>query len=458
VSYLEDALFPSEAHVRDIAKQLYNLTRGLPIISPHGHVDLSLLIDNKPFANASELFIFFDHYVTRALHSAGVPLVNVRQGADPRSAWSIFASHWNIFAGTASGYWLKNEFATLFNIHDDLTIENADNIYDAINASLNRPEFLPRALFSRFTIAFLATTDDPTDDVSAHRKISQELSSRIVPTYRPDKYIQVHTPAFVTNVQKLISTAGLIELTFANFMKAFEITRAQFIAAGAISIDIGVEDPYTCELSDAEAGRIFDAVVSGTSTKAEMRDLAGNLLYRLIGMSCDDGLVVTLHAGVIRNHHQQTFEKLGPDHGSDLPLQVEFVRNLKPVLNAYGTNPNLQLILFCVDEAALSRDVAPLAGFYPAVYVGAPWWFIDAPYSLQRFRESTVETIGFYKGSGFIDDTRAFLSIPARHDMARRVDAGVLARLVDQNRISFEQARTIAVDLVTKIPSKAFKL
>ncbi len=284
------------------------------------------------------------------------------------------------------------------------------------------------------------------------------MQSRIAPTYRPDKYIQVSTSNFKENVSALIRSAGLTEVTYQNFLSAFRITRHRFIDAGAVSIDIGVESPYTCRLSIDEATSIFDDVMVGKATDHKMRDLSGHLLYSLIEMSCDDGLVVTLHAGVLRNHHQPTFEKFGPDHGSDLPLQVEFVRNLRPILNDYGTHPNLHLILFCVDESAIEREIAPLAGFYPSVYVGTPWWFLDAPYAMQRFRESTIETIGFYKGSGFIDDTRAFLSIPVRHDMARRVDAGALAKLVDAKRITLEEAKQIAVDLVTTIPSNAFKL
>ena len=458
MTYFENALFPSDARVRDIAQQIYKATVGLPIISPHGHVDIRMLSENKPFVNPCELFIFFDHYVTRALHAMGVPLEKVRSGTDPLEAWRIFCSHWHIFAGTASGYWLKNELITLFGIDETPSVENADRLYQHLSRELSKQEFLPQNLFRKFNISFLATTDDPIDDVSEHKKLSATLKSRIAPTYRPDKYIQVSGPLFKENVNALIGSAGFGPVTYENFIEAFRVTRRRFIDAGAVSIDIGVESPYTSMLDEKAATSIFTEVLEGRSNSQDMRELSGHLLYKLIAMSAEDGLVVTLHAGVIRNHHHSTFEKFGADHGSDLPLQVEFVRNLQPVLQEYGTHPNLHLILFCVDETAIGRDIAPLAGFYSSVFVGVPWWFIDAPYALQRFRESTIESVGFYKGSGFIDDTRAFLSIPARHDMARRVDAGVLANLVDMERISIEEALSIAVDLVTTIPTRAFKL
>jgi glucuronate isomerase len=458
MSEIDNALFPVEAEVRQIAQEIYSAVAHLPIISPHGHVDPKILLENKPFANPAELLLFFDHYITRALQSAGVPLASVRQGANPQEAWRSLCSNWQIYAGTASGYWLAHELRTLFGVSDRPSAANAEAIYQRISEALLRPEFLPRALFTQFNIEFLATTDDPTDDVRGHRELSSILNARIAPTYRPDKYIQVANPSFLESATSLIRAAGLVDFTFENFIEAFKITRQRFIECGAVSIDIGVEEPYTCDLSDYEAKTLFNQAVAGSISKANARELSGNLLYRLIEMSVDDGLVVTLHAGVIRNHHVSSLQKFGPDHGSDLPLAVEFTRNLRPILENYGTHPNLHLILFCIDESAIARDVAPLAGFYPSVYVGTPWWFIDAPYAQRRFRESTIETIGFYKGSGFIDDTRAFLSIPARHEMARRVDAGVLARLVVEERISLAEAKEIAIDLVTTIPRKAFKL
>lgn len=458
-------LLPSDPALRAIAEELYSSVAGLPIISPHGHVDPSLLVENKPFANPAELFIFFDHYVTRLLHTQGFGLENFGKGAagasaDPREAWRILCSNWHMLLGTSSGYWLTHEFATLFGINEAPSAENADRLYDLIATELLEPRMLPRALFESFNIEFLATTDDPCDDLAGHQALAADptFKGRVAPTFRPDAYLDPRARNWVANVDRLLAVAGESSRNYAGFIRALENRRAYFKANGAVSCDHGVLEAYTTILTSETAADLFDRALAGTITAHEQREFAGHMLAEMARMSTEDGLVMTIHAGVVRNHSTATFSKFGPDTGQDIPVAAEFTNNLRSMLEAYGLHPNLTAILFSLDETTWSREVAPLAGFYPSVRIGAPWWFLDAPDSATRFREATTEIAGFYRGSGFIDDTRAFLSIPARHDMARRVDCAFLARLVAEGRLTLDQAKKVAVDLVVDIPRKAFKL
>jgi glucuronate isomerase len=451
--------------VRAIAEDLYASVAALPIISPHGHVDPRLLVENKPFANPAELFIFFDHYVTRLLHAEGFDLASFGKGeaganADPRHAWNILCSNWHLLLGTSSGYWLNHEFSTLFGINEAPSAENSERLYDLISSELLEPRMLPRALFESFNIEFLATTDDPCDDLAGHKSLAADPSfkGRVAPTFRPDAYLDPRTKGWLANVDRLLAVAGETEPTYASFIRALENRRAYFKANGAVSCDHGVLEAYTTILSEAKASELFDGALSGKLSEGDKREFAGHMLAEMARMSTEDGLVMTIHAGVVRNHSTAIFNEFGPDTGHDIPVAAEFTQNLRPMLEVFGLHPNLTVILFSLDETTWSREVAPLAGFYPSVRVGAPWWFLDAPDSATRFREATTEIAGFYRGSGFIDDTRAFLSIPARHDMARRVDCAFLARLVNEGRLTLEQAQKVAVDLVVEIPRKAFKL
>lgn len=455
-------LLPLDAKSREVAEHLYSLVAKLPIISPHGHVEPKLLLENKPFSDPAELFLYHDHYVTRLLHAAGVSLAELGRSSnpDPRKAWRILCSNWHVLAGTASSYWLQHELETLFGISQTPDAGNADELYDVIASQLLQPEFRPRELLKRFNISFLATTDDPCDDLANHKALAEDptFNCRVVPTFRPDRYLNPLLPGFPGFIDLLLETAGQSSATFANYLEALRSRRRFFIENGAVSADHGVTEPYTVRLSEAKVSQFFDKAYQGTISAEECREFTGHMIYEMAKMSCEDGLVMTLHAGVFRNHSSDTFRKFGPDTGHDIPLQVEFVKNLHPLLEEFGLNPKLHLILFALDETVWSREIAPLAGFYPSVFIGAPWWFLDAPDSATRFREATTDIAGFYRGSGFIDDTRAFLSIPARHDMARRVDCAYLARLVSENRITYELAEKIAVDLVTEIPRRAFKL
>ena len=459
-----DRLFPVDPETRAIARGLYEQVRDLPILSPHGHVAPSLLHDNEPFADPAELFITHDHYVTRLLHAAGVDLtelgVGTASGAEPRAVWRAFCSHWHLYVGTASGYWLTHELATLFDIADEPSAGSADALYDRIVSRLATEAFRPRALFEQFRIEVLATTDDPMDDLAVHELLAADptFAGRVLPTFRPDAYLDPAAPTFRANVERLTAHAGVATDDFGGYLRALEERRAYFVQHGAVSADHGVREPLTVDLDPVDAAALYRGAVAGTLDDVETRVFRGHMLFQMARMSVADGLVMTVHPGVFRNHSRATFERFGPDTGHDIPVATEYTSNLRPLLEAFGLEKDFHLILFGVDETGFSREIAPLAGFYPSVYAGAPWWFLDAPDAVQRFRSAVTETAGFYRGSGFIDDTRAFLSIPARHDMARRLDSAFLARLVREGRATETQAGRIGVDLVDAIPRKAFKL
>jgi len=459
-----DRLFPLDPPTRDVARGLYERVAGLPILSPHGHVAPGLLLADEPFADPAELFITHDHYVTRMLHAAGIDLADLGVGSTPpvdaRDAWRLLCSNWHLYYATASGYWLTHELVTLFGIDQEPSAQTADAIYDAISHHLATPQFRPRALFDRFGIEVMATTDDPMDDLSAHAALAADPSfrGRVLPTFRPDAYLDPTSPQFFGNVERLTAASGAAVDDFRGYLRALEERRAYFVDHGAVSADHGVREALTLDLDPTDAAALYRSAVAGTITTEQARVFTGHMLFQMARMSVADGLVMTVHPGVYRNHSPATLERFGPDTGHDIPVAIEYTNNLQPLLQAFGLEKDFHLILFGIDETIYSREVAPLAGFYPSVYIGAPWWFLDAPDAVQRFRSAVTETAGFYRGAGFIDDTRAFLSIPARHDMARRSDATFLARLVREGRMTLPQAQRVIIDLVDAIPRKAFKL
>lgn len=456
-----DRLLPGDPAALPIARALYAQMADAPIISPHGHVPAQLLVDDDGFGDPASLFVSPDHYITRQLHALGIPLeaLDTGRGADPREVWRILAGQMHAFAGTASSYWLREELAAVFGIDGELAAANADEIFDAVSARLHEPAYRPRALFERFHITVLATTDDPLDPLDAHQALRDDSSfdGRVLPTFRPDAYIDPAASGFRGNVERLLAATSC-PATLTGYLTALRRRREHFIAHGAVSVDVGVTDAITLDLEAAEAGRLFQQVLAGSATGAEQAAFRAHLLLQLAAMSVEDGLVLTVHAGVHRNHSTLTYERFGPDTGHDIPIRTSFTRELKPLLDRFGLEPGFQLILFTVDETAYSRELAPLAGFYPSVYIGAPWWFLDAPDAILRWRAAITETAGFYRTSGFVDDTRAYLSIPVRHDVARRTDAAFLARYVQQGRIVPSTAERIAADLVDAIPRTAFKL
>jgi glucuronate isomerase len=464
IAHHPDRLLPADPTTRAVARRLLEHTQDLPIISPHGHVDPRLLLDNQPFPDPTQLLISPDHYVTRLMHANGVDLGQLRVGgstdASAREAWRLFCSHWNDFDGTASGYWLREEFSTVFGVDDaSINTENADAIYDQLTERIAREDMRPRALFERFNIEVLATTDDPVDDLEAHRLLRDDptFTGRVLPTFRPDAYVTLG-PQFADRVQSLLAAAGISGTDFASYLGALQSRRQYFVDHGAVSADHGALTPRTLRMDPAEAQRLFAKGLAGTATPEEARAFEAHMLYQMARMSTEDGLVMTIHPGVHRNTHPDTLRRFGPDTGHDIPFGVDYSTGLRHILEDFGTTPGFHLIPFTIDETVFSREIAPLAGFYPSVFIGAPWWFLDAPDAMNRFREAVTETAGFTRGSGFIDDTRAFCSIPARHDASRRVDAGYLARLVSEHRLNEDRAVEIAIDLVDGSPRRAFKL
>jgi glucuronate isomerase len=405
-----------------------------------------------------------DHYVTRLLHASGVPLAELGVGrgalseAESRQAWRRLCEHWHVLRGTPTRYWLEEELAAIFDVTLRPSAATADDLYDQISERLAKDAYRPRALFERFGIEVLATTDDPCDDLRVHAVLAADptFPGRVVPTFRPDRYLEAGAPGWRDAVARLGEVAGVDTGSWAGWVAAMQARRAYFIEHGAVSADHSHEDAGTQPLDAPE--RAYRAALAGTATPGEAAALRRHMLLEMARVSCDDGLVMTLHPGVRRNHHVPTFDGYGPDAGADIPIRVEFTDALRPLLDRFGTHPNLHLVLFTLDETVFSREVAPLAGFYPSVYVGAPWWFLDAPDAIRRFRAAVTETAGFSRTSGFIDDTRAFCSIPARHDMARRLDSGYLAGLVAEHRLDEDEAHETIVDLVAGRPRAVFKL
>lgn len=461
-----DRLLPPDPQVRAVARRIYEQVRDLPIVSPHGHVPARWLSEDQPFTDPTSLLISPDHYVTRLLHASGVPLDKLGVGTahltqdEAREAWRILCAHWSVFAGTPSRYWMESQLSDIFGVELRPSERTADALFDEISTKLGTAVFHPRALLRRFGIDVLATTDDPCDGLEAHAAIrrADDVTARVVPTFRPDRYLEVGRPGWTTLVDALGSAADVDVDSYDGFIRALEIRRAHFVDHGAVSADHSHADVVTLTLDPSEARRIYSAARDSSATAAESTALRRHLLVEMARMSVEDGLVMTLHPGVARDHHAPTAARFGADVGCDIPIAVEYTRGLQHLLERFGTASGFHLVLFSLDETTFSREIAPLAGFYPSVYSGAPWWFLDAPEAIRRFQGAVSETTGFTRLSGFIDDTRAFCSIPARHDMSRRLDCSYLAELVTRHRLDEDEAQAIAHDLVVLNPRRAFKL
>jgi glucuronate isomerase len=461
-----DRLFPVEPASREIARRLYDSVAGLPIVSPHGHTDPSWYAEDGPFPDPATLFVKPDHYVTRMLYSQGVRLealgIARRDGAgvetDGRRIWRLFAENFHLFAGTPSRLWFEHSLETVFGIADRLGFRNADALYDRISDALQTPELRPRALYRKFNIEVIATTDGALDDLAAHDAIrASDWGGRVVPTYRPDAVVNPEAAGFAGNVRKLVEITGNA-LDWEGYLAAHRARRAYFRERGATATDHGHPTARTADLSKGAAALLFDRILSGTVSPEDAEVFRAQMLTEMARMSLDDGLVMQIHPGSYRNHNPSLFAAFGPDMGADIPQPTDYVRALKPLLDAFGNDPRLTLILFTLDETSYSRELAPLAGHYPALKLGPAWWFFDSPEGMRRFRETTTETAGFYNTVGFNDDTRAYLSIPARHDMARRVDCAYLARLVADHRLDEDEALRIAHDLAYRLAKEAYRL
>jgi len=462
-----DRLFPADSATRDLARRLYATVKDLPIVSPHGHTDPQWYADDAPFGNASALFITPDHYVFRMLYSQGIRLEDLgipRSDGGPvetdaRKIWRTFAGLYHVFRGTPTRVWLDHAFHDVFGIRERLTPESADRLYDRINDCLADPAFRPRALFERFNIEVIATTESPLDPLSHHAKIrASGWKGRVVTAYRPDPVVDPEFDGFRANVAKLSEITGENTAAWSGYLAAHRTRRAFFKGMGATSTDHGHRTARTCDLTAADCQRLLDRALAGTASPEEAEQFRGQMLTEMARMSLDDGLVMQIHPGSWRNHNPRVFAQFGRDKGADIPTRTDYVRALKPLLDRYGNERGLTVILFTLDETVYARELAPLAGHYPILKLGPPWWFHDSPEGMLRFREQATETAGFHNTVGFNDDTRAFLSIPARHDVARRIDCRFLATLVVEHRIGEDEAFELAPELAYGLAKRAYKL
>jgi glucuronate isomerase len=462
-----DRLFPPHPATRDIARRLYAGIERLPIVSPHGHTDPSWFALNEPFPNAVDLLLVPDHYLVRMLFSRGVPMealgVPTIDGTevetDKRKIWRAFADHYYLFRGTPSRSWLDHVFYEIFGLGQSLTPDNADELFDAINESLQQDGFRPRALFDRFNIELLATTESPLDELEHHQTIrDSDWDGRVVTAYRPDPVVDPAFEGFADNLARFGELTGENTSVWDGYLAAHRKRREFFKSMGATSTDHGHPTAATANLSTAECEALFDKVLRGGCSASEAETFRGQMLTEMARMSLDDGLVMQIHPGSFRNHSPFVFDRFGRDKGADIPSRTDYVSALKPLLDSVGNEPDLTVILFTLDETNYSRELAPLAGHYPCLRLGPPWWFHDSPEGMRRFREQTTETAGFYNTVGFNDDTRAFLSIPARHDVARRMDCAFLAELVADHRLTEDEAAEVAVDLAYNLVRDAYRL
>jgi glucuronate isomerase len=457
-----DRLFPADPGVRKIARSLYDQVRSLPIISPHGHTQAAWFAGDAPFPDPAQLFVQPDHYIFRMLYSQGVPLEDLGIGnmqADARQVWRVFASHYYLFRGTPTRIWLDFAFQELFGLDTPLSTESADLYFDTISAQLRTPEFLPRALYERFNIEVLATTDSPLDALGHHRVIRESgWKARIIPTFRPDQVVDPDPNGFAGNVEALGRLTGEDTASWAGYLNALRTRRAYFRELGCTATDHGHPTAATADLTPVDAARLHGRVLNRQADFREKELFRAQMLTEMARMSLDDGLVMQIHPGSWRNHNRQLHQKYGCDMGADIPTPTNYVDALRPLLDRLGNESKLTVILFTLDESTYSRELAPLAGHYPCLRLGPPWWFHDSVEGMMRYREQVTETAGFYNTVGFNDDTRAFLSIPARHDVARRVDCSFLAKLVAEHRLREPEAHDLAHDLAYRLAKQAYRL
>jgi glucuronate isomerase len=459
----EDRLFPASEPARAIARRLYEGIRDLPIVSPHGHTQAGWFARNESFSDPVTLLVQPDHYIFRMLYSQGISLDALEIGnkpvKDPRKVWRIFASNYYLFRGTPSRLWLDYVFEKLFGLTERLSAETADEYYDTIDAKLRTQDFLPRALYERFGIEVLSTTDSPLDSLEDHKAIRESgWKGRIVPTFRPDPVVDPAFPGFQENVAALGKLTGEDTASWRGYLAALAARRQYFKANGATATDHGHPTARTANLDTAKAEWLFGKILEGEADAEHQEQFRAQMLTEMARMSLEDGLVMQIHPGSVRNHNEQLLARYGRDMGADIPQATDYVHALKPLLDRFGNEPGLSIILFTLDETAFGRELAPMAGHYPCLRLGPPWWFFDSPEGMRRFRELVTETAGFYNTVGFNDDTRALLSIPARHDVARRSDAAFLARMVAEHVLDEDEAVELARELTVGLVRKAYRL
>lgn len=462
-----DRALPTDPNQRTVARAIYETVSGLPIISMHGHVDAQTFAENQPFADPAQLLIVPDHYVCRMLYSQGVRpeqlgIPRVDGGVtetDSRTIWRHFCANWKLFRGTPSRYWLTDELGSVFGVTEAPSVENADALYDQVAGVLADPTFRPQQLLDRFNIELISTTDPAGSPLKDHASLTaQGLGDRVLPTFRPDAVVYLDRTDWQPSVEALATASGVDVASYAGYLAALRERRQAFVRMGALASDHGHFYADTTPLPASVAAEIYERrFAGGEVTQAEVHAFAAHMLFQMAAMAREDGLVMQIHPGVLRDHNSGVFAAHGQDKGFDIPFATEFTNSLRPLLDAFGMDPRFRCVVFTIDETVYTRELAPMAGVYPAMRLGAPWWFIDSPESMRRFFETASETAGFYNMSGFVDDTRAYCSIPARHDLFRRVSAGYLARLVTEHRLGEAEAIETAIDLAYNLPKLAYQ-
>ncbi len=457
-------IFNTDTAQGTTALALYNTVIEKPLVCPHGHVKADLFSNPEAdFGNPAELFVIPDHYITRMLISQGVQFRDLgfdpEHPAEPFHVWKVFCDHFHLFDGTPSGLWIENELSMVFNIRSRPGPETAGRIYDDIQNALRKPAFSPRALYDRFNIEILCTTDAATDRLDQHQAIRvSDWHGDIRPTFRPDQVIQIQNQGWRNQIELLEEACDLDITGYDRYIQALEERRKFFKARGAVATDHAAETPFTVRLSHQKVSEIFQKGLQGNISEEEARLFSGHMIYEMARMSCEDGLVMQFHVGSFRNHHMGIHQQAGTDAGFDIPLKTEWTMNLRPLLDAFGMDPRLRLILFCLDESGYSRELAPLAGVYPAIKLGPPWWFHDSPNGMLRYFHQVMETAGMFNTVGFNDDTRAFLSIPARHDLWRRMSALWLAELIHRGQIGETRAIRMMALLAYGLAKAGYRL
>ncbi len=461
-----DRLFSPDPGVRHLAGELYQTIQSLPLICPHGHVDPRLFSEPEAtFGSPADLFIIPDHYVTRMLFSQGIPLEKLGVPrldggvveTNHRQIWSLICKNFHLFRSTPSGIWLMHELSEVFGINDRPSAANSDRIYDVLLEKLASTNYAPRKLFERFNIQVLCTTDAATDPLFAHQAIQASgWRGRILPTFRPDALLNLDAPGWTQDIEKLSAVSRITVSDYSSYIQALEQRREFFKSMGAVATDHAVINPYTCELTPGDADKILQRAFKGTTSQDDRNRFTAHMLMEMARMSTEDSLVMQLHPGSLRNHNATLFTGFGPDKGADIPVKTEFTRNLLPLLNKYGNDPHLSLIVFTLDESAYSRELAPMAGHYPALKLGPPWWFHDSLNGIARYFDQVMETAGLYNTAGFNDDTRAFCSIPARHDVWRRVSANWVAGLLSRHVINTDDAQEMMHELAVGLAKRAY--
>jgi glucuronate isomerase len=462
-----DRALPTDSSQRPVARAIYDQVKDLPIISMHGHVEAQVFAENRPFADPAHLLIVPDHYVCRMLYSQGMRpeqlgIPRVDGGVtetDSRVIWGHFCANWRLFRGTPSRYWLADEFAGVFGITEAPSAENADKLYDQVAQVLAGPTFRPQQLLDRFNIELISTTDPAGSSLDHHVSLAKQgFGERVLPTFRPDAVVYLDRTDWQPSIEALASASGIDVASYDGYLAALRERRQAFARMGALASDHGHFHADTTPLPPTVAAELYQRrYAGGEVNQAEVHAFAAHMLFQMAAMAREDGLVMQIHPGVFRDHHLGVFATYGQDKGFDIPVSTEFTQALQPLLDAFGMDPGFRCVVFTIDETVYTRELAPMAGVYPSMRLGAPWWFIDSPESMRRFFETATETAGFYNMSGFVDDTRAYCSIPARHDLYRRMSAGYLSRLVIEHRLGEDEAIETAIDLAYHLPKLAYQ-